>query len=113
MYLPPTVSYPVAPMVRIHVDSMDMPSGSGSYKHFLHARCALTAWPEGRATTSQTGKTIGDWLYQEILCRWGAVSEIISDNGAPWLAALEYIAKQYHVHHIRISGYNSRANGIV
>ena len=113
VYIPPTVSYPVAPMVRMHVDAMDMPAGSGSYKYFLHGRCALTAWPEARATTSQTAKAIGDWLYQELLCRWGALSEIISDNGAPWIAALEYLARQYHVHHIRISGYNSRANGVV
>jgi len=27
--------------------------------------------------------------------------------------ALEYLAKKYHIRHIRISGYNSRANGIV
>jgi hypothetical protein len=26
---------------------------------------------------------------------------------------MEYLAKQYHIRHIRISGYNSRANGLV
>ena len=110
IHIPPTVSYPAPPMFRIHVDSMIMP---GPYKYFFHGRCATTAWIEGHASKSKTSRTLGDWLYQDILCRWGAVVEIISDNGKPWVAALEYIEKQYHVRHIRISGYNSQVNGIV
>ena len=39
--------------------------------------------------------------------------EIVSDNGKPFVAALGYIEKKYHIKHIRISGYNSRSNGIV
>ena len=34
-------------------------------------------------------------------------------NGAPFVKALGYLAKHYHLTHIRISGYNSRTNGIV
>jgi hypothetical protein len=29
------------------------------------------------------------------------------------LKALEYLAKKYHIMHIRISGYNSRENGLI
>ena len=39
--------------------------------------------------------------------------EIVSDNGKPFIAALSYLEKKYHVKHIRISGYNSHTNGIV
>ena len=56
---------------------------------------------------------LGDWIFQDIICRWGALVEIISDNGKPFVAALGYIKKKYHIKHIRISGYNSWANGIV
>jgi len=41
------------------------------------------------------------------------VSEIVSDNGTAIVKALDYLAKKYHIHHIRISGYNSCMNGIV
>ena len=41
------------------------------------------------------------------------IVEIVTDNGAPIIKAVEYLAKKYHINHIRISGYNSRANGIV
>jgi len=58
-------------------------------------------------------KSLGDWIFEDILCCWGTLTEIVSDNGAPYVKALDYLAKRYHIHHIRISGYNSRANGIV
>ena len=35
------------------------------------------------------------------------------DNGAPFVKAMDYLAKTFHIKHIRISGYNSRANRIV
>jgi hypothetical protein len=56
---------------------------------------------------------LGDWLFEDIMCHWGTISEIITDNGPAFVKALEYLSKKYHIHHIRISGYNSRANGIV
>ena len=56
---------------------------------------------------------LGDWIFQDIICRWGALVEIVSDNGKPFVMALGYIEKKYHIKHIRISGYNSQANGII
>jgi transposase InsO family protein len=61
----------------------------------------------------ENSKNIGDWIYEDILCRWGLLHEIVSNNGAPFVKALSYLAKHYKINHIRISGYNSRANGIV
>ena len=37
----------------------------------------------------------------------------MTDNAAPYIAALDYLAHRYGIHHIRVSGYNSQANGIV
>jgi hypothetical protein len=62
---------------------------------------------------TELAKTIGDWIFEDILCRWGSIREIVTDNGPAFLKALEYLSKRYHVNHIRISGYNSRANGLV
>jgi hypothetical protein len=61
----------------------------------------------------ETSKALGDWIYEDILCRWGSLHEIVSDNGAAFLKALGYLSKRYQINHIRISGYNSRANGMV
>jgi hypothetical protein len=39
--------------------------------------------------------------------------EIVTDNGPQFIKALAYLEKRYHIKHIRISAYNSQANGIV
>ena len=52
-------------------------------------------------------------MFEDILCRWGAISEIVTDNGPQFIKALEYLRKKYHIHPIRISGDNLQANEIV
>ena len=68
---------------------------------------------EFRMLRAETGKTLGDWLFEEVVCRWGGLFEIVSDNGPPFVKALKYLLQQYHINHIQISGYNSCANGLV
>jgi len=43
----------------------------------------------------------------------GMQAEIILDNGAPFIKAIAYLLKKYHINHIRISGYNLRANSLI
>ena len=62
---------------------------------------------------NETAKAIGEWLLKCFIYRWGTLVEIVSDNGGPFVKAITYLSKKYHINHIRISGYNSRANGIV
>ena len=110
--LPPTVAPPAPLFTKIYVDTMHMPPSAG--KHYIvQGRCHLSHWPEFRMLAKETAKALGDWIFEDILCRWGGLSEIVSDNGAPFVKALDYLQKRYHVVHIRISGYNSRANGVV
>jgi transposase InsO family protein len=86
---------------------------TGGYRYIVQARCSLTAWPEWRALRVETGRTIGAFIFEEILCRWGAVREIVTDNGSAYIAALDWLADRYGIRHIRILPYNSQANGIV
>jgi hypothetical protein len=111
-FIPPSV--PLTPNLfrKAHIDTFLMPR-AGSYRYVIHCRCAFSSWPEARATSAETGQIIGDFIFKEILCRWGALAELVTDNGTPLIAALDYIGARYHIHHIRISGYNSRANGLV
>ena len=110
--LPPTVDTPAPLFRKVHIDTMFMPH-AGGYRYIVQARCSLTAWPEWRALRVETGKTIGAFIFEEILCRWGAVEEIVTDNGTAYVAALDWLADRYGIRHIRISAYNSQANGIV
>ncbi|KAJ8453566.1 hypothetical protein ONZ45_g19666 [Pleurotus djamor] len=112
LHIPPTPTIPPSIFRRIHIDSMVQPPSNG-FRYIVHARCALTAYPEWRALRKETAEHIGMFIFQEILCRWGAVEEIVTDNGTPFIKAVDYLAKTYGIHHIRISPYNSQANGIV
>ncbi|RDB26457.1 hypothetical protein Hypma_006024 [Hypsizygus marmoreus] len=82
-------------------------------RYVVHARCALSTWPEWRMLQSEKAEVIGLFIFEEILCRWGAVEEIVTDNGKNYIAAVEWLAEKYHIHHIQISPYNSQANGII
>jgi len=76
-------------------------------------RCSLTTWPEWRALRTETACTLAAFIFEDILCQWGAVEEIVTDNGAAFVAALDWLAKCYGIRHIHISTYNSHANGII
>ena len=55
-----------------------------------------------------------DFIFQDILCHYGAVAELVTDNGAPYVAVLNKLKKKkYSITHICISGYNSQANGLI
>jgi len=110
--LPPTISIPATLFRKTFTDSMYMPASHG-FTYIVQARCSLTAWPEFRMLRKETGRTLGAFLFEDVLCRWGAVEEIVTDNGSPFVAALNWLVHKYHIRHIRISAYNSKANGLV
>ena len=62
---------------------------------------------------AETGRMLMDFIYQDILCRYGAIADLVTDNGTPYIAALDELKRKYGVNHIHISGYNSQANGPV
>ena len=46
-----------------------------------------------------------------IICRWGCVKEIVTDNASVYRAAVNWLEQKYGIRGIRISYYNSKANG--
>jgi Integrase zinc binding domain/RNase H-like domain found in reverse transcriptase len=110
--IPPVVAQPAPLFAKVYMDTMHL-TPSGGYKYIVQARCSLTHWPEWEMLRKETSKTIATFILRNIIYRWGTLVEIVTDNGAPFVKALTYLAKHYHITHIRISGYNSRANGLV
>ena len=110
--IPPTVAIPAPLFAKVYIDTMHLPT-SGGYKYIIQARCSLTHFPEFAMLRRETGKTVGNWILHDLIFRYGALIEIVTDNGPPIIKAVEYLSKRYHIKHIRISGYNSQANGIV
>jgi len=91
---------------------MYMPTSHG-YSYIVQACCSLSNWSEFRMLRKETGRTLGAFLFKDILCRWGTIEEIMTDNRTPFVAALDWLTQKYHISHIHISAYNSKANGCV
>ena len=110
--VPPTVAMPAPLFSKVYMDTMHLTPSSG-YKYIVQARCSLTHWPEWDMLRTESAKTLVKFILHNIIYCWGTLLEIVSDNGAPFIKAMDYLSKQYNIKHIRISGYNSRANGLV
>jgi hypothetical protein len=111
IHIPPTVAIPARLFRKVYVNTMLMPHISG-FCSITQARCSLTAWPEWRALRTETGHTLGTFLFERSYAD-GVPSRKSSDNGTPYVAALDWVADRYGINHIRISPYNSPADGIV
>ena len=77
---------------KVYIDTMHLPASRG-YKYIVQARCSLTHYPEFRMLRSENASGIGDFILENLLCRWGALSDIVTDNGSAFVKALEYLAK--------------------
>ncbi|CDO78216.1 hypothetical protein BN946_scf184887.g4 [Trametes cinnabarina] len=51
-----------------------------------------------------------DFIFQDLICRWGSLVELVTDNGSAFLSAVRDLEKRFSLHHIKISPYNSKAN---
>ena len=110
--IPPMVTMLAPLFSKVYMDTMHMPHSSG-YKYITQGQCSLVYWPEWTMIRKENSKSLGQWILQDIIYRWGLLLEIVMDNGPAFLKALAYLKKYYHIKHIRISGYNSRANSLV
>ncbi|EIN03402.1 hypothetical protein PUNSTDRAFT_78221 [Punctularia strigosozonata HHB-11173 SS5] len=78
--VPLTPSIPSTIFTKIHVDLMDMPESRG-YKSIITARDELTQAAEGRALKNKKAKTVARFFWTQIICRYGAIAQVVTDNG--------------------------------
>ena len=97
----------------MHADIMHMTPASNGCKYIIQGRESVTSWVEGRALRDEKARTIALWMYEDILCRWGTIRTIVTDNGSSFKAAAQWIEKKWGIKSVTISPYNSRANGKV
>jgi len=97
---------------KVYINTFNMPR-AGGFGYVVHTRCLLSSFPEVHMLRRETGITLMDFIFQDILCCYGAIAELVTDNGTPYIAALDELKSKYNITHIHISGYNSKANGPV
>jgi hypothetical protein len=66
-----------------------------------------------QALTTETRVTIRNFIFENILCRWGAVKEIIIDSRIAFIVTVKHLVQKYGIYHIWILVYNSCTNSLV
>jgi hypothetical protein len=112
LHIPPMVPLISGLFHKVHSNTMLVPK-AGGYQYIVQARCALTSYPEWCMLRSEKAVSLASFIFEDILCRWGPVSEIVTDNGPSFIQALEFLAERHGIRHIRISPFNSQANSII
>jgi hypothetical protein len=101
------------PFRKWHLNTKHMPKSAG-FQYILHARCALTEYPEIQTVRQENATAIATFITECLVSRYRPCLELVTDNGMPYVAAVEQIHWKWPIiRHIRISAYNSQANGIV
>ena len=73
----------------------------------------LTKWPEVFATKDQTALTIARLFVEEIVCRHGVPSQLLSDRGAAFLSYLmTEICKLLDTDKLNTTVYHPQTNGL-
>ena len=74
------------PFDQIGIDFVgSLKSSSKGNKYIIVATDCLTKWPEAKPVTNATAKEVAIFLYEEIICRYGVSSSLISDYGKAFL----------------------------
>jgi transposase InsO family protein len=112
MHLPITSSYPSRLFSKVYLDVMKMPKAQG--KQWLVAcRDDLSGITECKAIARDRAKTIAKFFLNRIILRYGTVLEVVTDNGPSFKKDFKKLLQKYGIKQIRISPYNSQANGVV
>ena len=112
MHIPVTISHPPSLFSKVYLDVMNMPLAKGK-RWLVSCRDDLSGITECKAITRDKAKVIARFFLKRIILRYGIVQEVVTDNGPSFSKEFSELLKQYGIHHIRISPYNSQANGVV
>ena len=112
MHIPVTISHPPSLFSKVYLDVMNMPL-AGKKRWLVSCRDDLSGVTECKAIARDKAKVIARFFLKRIILRYGIVQEVVTDNGPSFCKEFASLLKKYGIHHIKISPYNSQANGVV
>lgn len=90
-----------------------LPATGNGNRYILVATEPLTRWPIARAVVNANAETAADFIYKEIVCNFGFISNILTDRGTHFnndlVAALLDL---YEIKHKMTSAYHPKTNGL-
>ena len=110
--IPPLQPLPVAePFGRIHMDFLGPIKDVDGYKHILLIVDSFTKWPECFPLKTQEATEVSKILYNEIICRYGAPSAIVTDKAQNFMSSLlTELCKLFQIKKINTTPYHPQTN---
>ena len=89
-----------------------MPKAQG-YQYIVAARDDLSRAAKGQKLKKASAHAISQFIFEELICQYGSIAEIVTDNGSEVKGATAELLRRHGIPQIRILSYNSQANGVV
>jgi hypothetical protein len=90
-----------------------MEDGYRGTSYLLQAIALAINWLEARASAKNNLEAWANFIYQEIICRFGCIPYCLTDGGPEFRGAAEIIFKRYGITVIISSPYHPQGNGAV
>ena len=97
---------------RIHMDFPGpLPTTTQGHKHILLIVDAFTKWPEAFPLKSAQASDVARIFYDEIICRYGAPSAILTDRRQQFMShLLAELCKLFQIQKISTTAYHPQTN---
>ena len=112
MHTPITISTPATIFTKIYMDVMKVPN-AGKLSWIVAARDDLSGATECKAISHNDATHLASFFWEQVICRYGTIGEVVTDNGSSMENTFAVLMEKYGIPQIRISAYNSQANGVV
>ena len=97
---------------RFHIDIIGpLEKTEQGNRYILLIVCAYSRWPEAFPLKTQEAKEIAKVLFDNIICRYGAPDELLSDRGQNFLSKLiTQLCELFQITRLRTSAYHPQTN---
>ena len=112
---PPLIPILVSgPFDHVGVDVLRFPKSAEGNQYVVVFMDYLTKWPEVFATHDQSALTIAKLFVQEVVCRHGVPSQLLSDRGKAFLSQLMMeVCRVLGVKKVNTTAYHPQTDGLV
>jgi Integrase core domain len=108
-----SLDVPTRPLLGWSVDLMGpMPPDERGNRYLAVAIDVFSKWVEARALPDKCAFTTCEWLYDDVIARWGRPLYIRLDRGGEWEAEFGAALRRLHILPRRGTSGNSRYNGL-
>src|ERR1041384_3460121 len=103
------------PFYRVGIDIKGpLPPTKQGNHYIIVAMDYLTKWPEARAVTNIKATTVAKFIYEDIICRHGTPTILLSDRGTNFMSDIvKELCNNFQIKHHKSSAYRPQTNGMI